>query len=697
MRTATPACCSTAWPRGCTDVQRLIVLGRRLPERCGAPPARRRPPADRGGPRPHRRRDARGSAGEGFGLDVDEDVALAIDGATGGWTAATVLAAARAKRTGESVLELAEQTRATRALGAVAAILDEAVVRARRQGPRRPRPARLGSRCSTPTSSTPRSARAFFDRALAAGVAALRDRRRVVGPRRARARLPRSPRAAPTPRRCAARRTATATLGRARPPRSTCSSRSATTTRRPRCSRAGDLAAVDAMDVREYRAAVDRLSDDAVGPARWCSCCSPVLRLRGDVRASATRRSRALDALCRARSATPRSSARIAAERATDLVRARAVRRGRGDGARGCSTRPPRDEVLTRGAAARRASGATLCWHYDDDGRRDAAALREADVGARRGRRALRAARHARRRRPGMAPYRAMWIQFARGDAARRAARLDEAIGADRRPPAALGVPALAARRGDARARPARRDVAHDRRDPPRRRAAGRRPARRLRALERDVGGAPTPVTPPRRSSTSASSRRTRATGGPRRARTSARRAAEDLARIGEIALADEHLAMAKAEPRRRRRAHRARPRASLLARHGDPEAAEAVLARCPGHGHRPARVLADRPAPRVRGAAPRATAPLARSPRAPSRRSPRLAPRAPAAHQGAPAHRGARRARRRDRPARGARAAGRRPARDRSSVLGRFELAAAAGRSSSPRRPAPSCSSSSR
>src|SRR6202035_56922 len=63
----------------------------------------------------------------GFGLDVAEDAARAIDGATGGWTAATVLAAARAKRTVENLQELAERTASGAHHGAIAAILDEAI------------------------------------------------------------------------------------------------------------------------------------------------------------------------------------------------------------------------------------------------------------------------------------------------------------------------------------------------------------------------------------------------------------------------------------------------------------------------------------------------------------------------------------------------------------------------------------------
>ena len=79
----------------------------------------------------------------GFELKIGPQTAKVLDRATGGWTAATVLAAARAARTGEALGDVAEA-----AIGpghpteAVAAILDEAVVAlgptSRRAGPGRP-------------------------------------------------------------------------------------------------------------------------------------------------------------------------------------------------------------------------------------------------------------------------------------------------------------------------------------------------------------------------------------------------------------------------------------------------------------------------------------------------------------------------------------------------------------------------------
>jgi DNA-binding SARP family transcriptional activator/ATP/maltotriose-dependent transcriptional regulator MalT len=65
----------------------------------------------------------------GFGLEVGPNAAQALDQATGSWTAATVLAVARAARTGEAVTAVAEAAAGRgRPAGAVAAILEEALV-----------------------------------------------------------------------------------------------------------------------------------------------------------------------------------------------------------------------------------------------------------------------------------------------------------------------------------------------------------------------------------------------------------------------------------------------------------------------------------------------------------------------------------------------------------------------------------------
>lgn len=103
---------------------RLVVLGRHLPE--GAERLRRAEylqlsAADLALDTEEVVRICR----SGFGLDVGSDAAQALQAATGGWTAATVLAAARAARTGEDITRLAVGTGTEQASNALAAILDE--------------------------------------------------------------------------------------------------------------------------------------------------------------------------------------------------------------------------------------------------------------------------------------------------------------------------------------------------------------------------------------------------------------------------------------------------------------------------------------------------------------------------------------------------------------------------------------------
>lgn len=65
----------------------------------------------------------------GFGLEVDADSGRALEDATGGWTAAVALAAARAVRTGENVgLVAADAFGRSDSSSAVAAVLDQALV-----------------------------------------------------------------------------------------------------------------------------------------------------------------------------------------------------------------------------------------------------------------------------------------------------------------------------------------------------------------------------------------------------------------------------------------------------------------------------------------------------------------------------------------------------------------------------------------
>jgi DNA-binding SARP family transcriptional activator/tetratricopeptide (TPR) repeat protein len=106
--------------------QRLVVLARRLPP--GSERLRRGEFRHLQGPdlalSPDETLDL---CRRGFGLAVNERTVAALHAATGGWTAATVLSAARARRTGEELVSIALAADAQRGQAAVATILDEAL------------------------------------------------------------------------------------------------------------------------------------------------------------------------------------------------------------------------------------------------------------------------------------------------------------------------------------------------------------------------------------------------------------------------------------------------------------------------------------------------------------------------------------------------------------------------------------------
>ncbi len=116
---------------GVASPGRLVVLGRQLPE--GAERLRRAEFVHLGADDLSLRADeALAVCREGFGLDASSEDARALLEATGGWTAAAVLAAARAKRTEQRVQDVAGVTASSGDPRApvsspVAAILDEAL------------------------------------------------------------------------------------------------------------------------------------------------------------------------------------------------------------------------------------------------------------------------------------------------------------------------------------------------------------------------------------------------------------------------------------------------------------------------------------------------------------------------------------------------------------------------------------------
>jgi DNA-binding SARP family transcriptional activator len=107
--------------------QRLVVLARNLPRRAGR--LRRAEFFQLGATDLALNLDETlALCRSGFGLETSAAAATALDEATGGWTAATVLAAARAARTGETVETVAEAaTGPAHPAGAVAAVLESAL------------------------------------------------------------------------------------------------------------------------------------------------------------------------------------------------------------------------------------------------------------------------------------------------------------------------------------------------------------------------------------------------------------------------------------------------------------------------------------------------------------------------------------------------------------------------------------------
>ena len=555
--------------------QRLVVLARRLPE--GAERLRRADALQLTAS------DLALSADEtlrlcraGFGLDVAEDVARAIDGATGGWTAATVLAAARAKRTGESVLELAEQTADTAHQGAIAAILDEAIVAMAADGRRGLAQLARFPLLNRDVVDTALGA-GFFERAIAVGVPLYATDDgwwEMAGPVREFLATLDAPdhaalRLAADRYRELGRLTAALDL--------LVASGDDEAAAALLCS--GDLGAVDAMDVREYRAVVDRLSDAAIASSPMVL----VLLARFlDSAAIFDERAIVLDRIeaLQAASGDTQLAHALEGERIAEFVREGRYLKAE-ERVRALLGELSRDEALTRSRALS-CLGRCLCWHYDEQGRRDAASLREADallaeageLYARLGMRAAGA---------GLAPYRAMWIEYARGDVGGALQRINDAAAPIVDHPRRWAY--LLTLRAEIELELGRHDEAWlsirevlrvaDQLGDDQLLAYAHWNAMTASSQVGDAAG------------TIEHLRIVEANKGDWWSAASAdfcAGAVDDLARIGEIALAAEHLAMAKEHPGDAA-ALIGFGEASLLARHGDPEAAEAALCAVPGLG----------------------------------------------------------------------------------------------------------------
>ncbi|HTX00063.1 MAG TPA: BTAD domain-containing putative transcriptional regulator [Acidimicrobiales bacterium] len=404
------------------DEQRLVVLARRLPE--GALRLRRAEylqlssldlaiTAD----------EALGVCQLGFDLDVGERAACELVRASGGWTAATVLAAARAARTGESLSELAAAASVHEATGAVAALLEETIVSLGAGARNLLAEVAVLPLLDADVVDSATGLEGFFDHAIACGLPAAPARTpwyELPGP------VCEHLSSLGEPRPEAIRRAANAyrrrgELGAALQLLIACEEP----------EEAAELLSTtpphlaETLDSLEVRALLEQLPDSAVDA-------------HPDILVRAAYELRVAQLPEQSRSVLARAE-RLAAERG-DLQLQRAVLANRANeflwwgakdvaeelGRRVLETAAP-EEQLTR-ARASYALGASLSWRVDSSGRRDEAALAEAEACFELSEELYRGLR-MRSALSALAPYRAVGVDFARGHTAVAMRRLEKALG----------------------------------------------------------------------------------------------------------------------------------------------------------------------------------------------------------------------------------------------------------------------------
>jgi DNA-binding SARP family transcriptional activator len=360
----------------------------------------------------------------GFGLDVGPAEVAALERATGGWTAAAALAAARAQRTGEDVGTLAAAAGdPDRPASAVAAILHEALDAL--SAAERLLLAQVGRLplLDAPLVDTATAIEGYFTRALAAGIPFTPGQSQWWD-------LPGPVRdylvtfAAPDPavlRRAAAEYARRGQLG----PALQLLLASGEAIAAAELLAGGDLAAIEALDMFEFQAVVDRLPAAAIEAhpdlllhfARTCEAAAQIGQ-RGEALGR-------LAAIAE-RAGDPRLVRALEVERASDLVRDAQYRLAEASAGRILAASGD-GELLTR-ARACSVLGRAKCWKLDGDGRRDTAAMQDAERYFGRAER-LYDQLGMRFARAGLVPYQAMWIEFARGEASAALARIEAALG----------------------------------------------------------------------------------------------------------------------------------------------------------------------------------------------------------------------------------------------------------------------------
>jgi DNA-binding SARP family transcriptional activator len=400
--------------------QRLIVLARRLP--AGAERLRR-------GDFRHlqavdlalRPDETLELCRRGFGLAADERAVAALHAATGGWTAATVLSAARARRTGEELAAIALAADAQQGQAAVATILDEAVSALQT----------TELRCLAQVARLVPTDRhvveevggdGFFDRLLAVGVPlapTADDRWDLPGPVRdflvtlAPADV------------AVLRATADFYVRRGE----VAAAVELLLGLDERDAAAALLAAASPasrdVDILEYQAFVDRI--DRATLDRHPAVLLHLARLY-DGAALFEKRTGVLDRLERVASLHGDGRIRdaVEVERITDLLRSSQYQLVE-ERATSFLARDDGSDAVT-GARALSALARATCWRTDETGARDEAAMRQSsDLFARAASIYQRVGMTT--AAAGMVPYRAMWIHFALGNAQAALTTLDEGLG----------------------------------------------------------------------------------------------------------------------------------------------------------------------------------------------------------------------------------------------------------------------------
>jgi ATP/maltotriose-dependent transcriptional regulator MalT len=402
--------------------QRLVILARRLPE--GAQRLRRAEPVKLGASElALRPAETLELAQAGFGLEVSREDGRLLDAVTGGWTAAVVLALSRAKRTNQPVGAVAGAGPLAAPGGdAVGAMLEELIVAL---GPDLTHLAQIAPLplLNRELLATVTGDQGFFDRALGLGLPLTRTDGpwwRLPGPVRDHLATfgPIDPAALAA---AAAYYAQHGELGAALQLLLAAGEDEGAA----RLLADADPARVASVDTLELLAVLDRIPGDVLD--RFPGALLLVAR-SCQAAAMLAQRARIMERLSRAirRHGTPALRRAVDTELATDLV---------SDGNRAGEAEPivrrvldeaPAEEIVTR-ARALSVIGRAAYWRREPDGALSVAAMQEA---------AARLAQAAklfleagdRASAGGLAPYRAMWIEFDLGRPLAALEILDEGL-----------------------------------------------------------------------------------------------------------------------------------------------------------------------------------------------------------------------------------------------------------------------------